>query len=396
MIFSLLNFLRGYLIIEVYGVFLERFINLAIKSNIFLWDIKKRSRNTATMKVSVRGFFHIRKAARKTRVKVKIIKRCGLPMFVHKHRKRKAFYIGFLIFVLIISLLTSFIWTVEIEKTSFVDEKLIRDELKACGIDVGVIKYGHSAHEIQDKLMMKIPSLSWIWVEIRGTRAIVSVKERTRKPEIFDKNTPCNIVAKYDGVIEKITAINGNQIALPGDVVKKGDLLISGVYDAKYDGVRLVNAEGTALATTWHTLKETFPLQRVATEQTGKNKKQIILSAGGKDIKIFPLWGHGFEKFETTEENRQIKLWGDLYLPFKIKIKTINEIAEHTLKMSEYDAFVYYRDILIKSLEKELDDEVEILEKTAEHKLYGNNITVSVTLKCRCDIAEKRAIQTGG
>ena len=84
-----LNYIIGYVNIKVESYFLERFINLAIKSNIFLWDIKKRSRNTATMKVSVRGFFHIRKAARKTRVKVKIIKRCFLCLCTSTEKEKR-------------------------------------------------------------------------------------------------------------------------------------------------------------------------------------------------------------------------------------------------------------------------------------------------------------------
>lgn len=395
MIFKIFRFLKGYLIIEIRGQFLERFINLAIKSNIFLWDIEKTD-GLMTMKISPKGFKMIRRAARKTYTKVKIVKRCGLPLFLHKHRKRKAFYIGFLIFVIIISILTSFIWSVEIEDTNLVDKNFLRQKLKENGIYVGRIKYGHSSHEIQDKLMMEIPELSWIWIEIRGTRAIVSVRERTEKPEIYDKTTPYNVVAKYDGVIEKITATEGNQIAKEGDVVKKGDLLISGVFDAKYDGIRFANSNGSVIATVWNTKKQSFGLTRTVAEKTGKSVKNIFLSVAGKDIKIFPLWGHGFEKFETTEKNRQIKLWGDLYLPFIIKTVNVSEITESTYKMNESEGFEFYRDLIIKEFEKEVLGEAEILEKTADYQINGDEIEVSVTFKCRRDIAEKRIIQTGG
>jgi similar to stage IV sporulation protein len=72
MIFKFFRFLRGYLIIEIQGQFLERFINLAIKSNIFLWDIEK-TQCRMTLKISTKGFKRIRKAARKTHTKVKKI-----------------------------------------------------------------------------------------------------------------------------------------------------------------------------------------------------------------------------------------------------------------------------------------------------------------------------------
>lgn len=395
MIFRFLSFLRGYLIIEVSGIFLERFINLAIKSNIFLWDIRKIQKNKATMKISVRGFFHIRKAVRKTGVDIKILKRCGIPLFVHKHRKRKAFYLGFLSFVLIIAFLTSFIWTVEIEETKSVDREMIREALYEKGIKAGALKYGHKIHAIQDKLMMEIPGISWIWVEIRGTRAIVSVRERTEKPEIFDKNQPCNIVANFDGVIEKITVINGEQVVQNGDVVKKGALLISGAYNGKYGGVRLVHSEGEVIATTWHSKEEAFPLEKVVSERTGEEQRQILVSFAGKDIKVFPLFKKDFKKAETTEKFTQIRLFGDLYLPFGIKEVKAYEISESKIKMSEKEAFAYYKELLFKELIKEYKD-AEILEKTAEEETSGGKIKIKATIKCRQNIAGKTAIQTGG
>lgn len=396
MIFSILNFFRGYLIIEINGPFTERFINLAIRSNIFLWGIEKQNKNHAKMKISVRGFFHLRRAARKTKTKVKIVKRCGLPLFMHKHRKRKAFYAGFLIFALMLIFLSSFIWSVEIVGIEKTDEEALKAELKACGIDAGVLKYGHSLHEIQERLMLKVPTLSWIWVEIRGTRAIVSVKERIQKPEIFDKNTPCNLIAETDGVIENITVIYGNQVIKEGDIVKKGDLLVSGVYDTKYDGIRLLNAEGSIIATTWYEKKETFPLSRTVTEKTGNKDSRTFLKIFGKEIGLFfkKVKYNSFEEKNIYE--KQIKLWGDLYLPITFKKIEFAELFKRNIDLSEEEAFVFYRDLLSEEIESGLSRDTQVLEKNAEYKVENGMITVSVTLRCREDIAEKRAIQTGG
>jgi len=395
MIFSAVNFFRGYLIIEVTGIFIERFINLAIKSNIFLWSIEKKTKNCATMKISIKGFFHIRKAVRKTKVKVKIIKRCGLPMFLHKYRKRKAFYIGFLICAAMLSALTSFVWSIEINGNERIDESLIREELKSCGISTGVLKYGHSSHKIQEEMMLKIPELSWFWVEIKGTRAIVSIKERMQKPEIFDKDSPCNLIAKCDGVIENANILNGNQVIKPGDVVKKGDLLVSGVYDTKYDGIRLLNSEGEVIAITWHSKSKTFPMQKTVTEPTGNSKTKAVINLFGMDMQIYPVGRIKYKTFTEETNEKQLKLWGDLYLPVKIKTVTVSETTETVTKMTEDEAVGYYKEQIKNEILKEVGG-CEVLELSAEHYIRNNEITISVTLKCRENIAEKREIQVGG
>ena len=67
MLIKIINFLRGYLIIEVNGAFIERFINLAIRSKIYLWGIERTEKDKAVMRISVRGFHRIRKVAFKNK-----------------------------------------------------------------------------------------------------------------------------------------------------------------------------------------------------------------------------------------------------------------------------------------------------------------------------------------
>jgi len=396
MFFSVINFFRGYLKIKASGNFTERFINLAIKSNIYLWEIKKISETEAEMCISLRGFQKIRSAAFKTKTRVKIISRHGFPMFLHKHRKRKAFYIGFAVFTAILIYLTSFIWSVEITGNEITDKDEILKELKTCGIYSGVVKYGHSSHKIQDEMMEKVPRLSWIWVEIKGTRAIVSVKERTQKPDIFDKNTPCNIVAKKDGVIINTTVRNGIQVVNPGDVVKKGDLLVSGVADSKADGIRFLNSDGEIYADTWYEKTKTFPMNRVYSERTGESKKKISLKAWNAEIPLLPIGKTGYGTFEEELWEKKLKLWGDLYLPFIVKGGTIYETSEKLVKLNEKEATDYYGNIVLEEIKKGLPKECEVADKEIIHTAENNKITITVILKCKENIAEKTAIEVGG
>ena len=84
--------------------------------------------------------------------------------------------------------------------------------------------------------------ISWCGIKIKGTNVIVSLEKATVKEEIIDENAICDIVAKKEGIITKITARNGTAIVKEGDLIKEGDILISNLIEGKYTGARNVAA----------------------------------------------------------------------------------------------------------------------------------------------------------
>lgn len=394
MILDFLYFLRGYLVIKVSGSFIERFINIATKNGILLRKIT-RGKDSATMLISARGFKKIRSAARKTKTSVKIVEKCGLPLFLHKHRKRSFFYVGICIFGAVLLCLSSFIWSVEIEGTEKIDKNIIREALRSCGIDAGVVKYNHKLSDIQDDMLLKVPSLSWCWVEIRGTRAIVSVRERSEKPEIEQSDIPCNIVAKRDGVIKKLTVLQGEPVLKEGEAVQKGGLIVSGALDSSFYGVRLIHADAEVEAETWHEKSGVFPLVRTETKETGRAEKRYVLSMCGKDITVYPFSKICFSDYEIAEEEKKLKLWGDFYLPISVKIQNVRETESVEIPQSNEEAADFYAAVLYADLEKEAED-AEIIEKNSEYTVENGTITLKCTLHCSENIAERRTIETGG
>ena len=114
LLLRLWNFLRGYVIILVEGHFIERFINICTRRQLFLWDVKRSSDTTMTLKMSIKGFKMVRPVAKKTHSKVKIISKNGMPFIISRYRKRKAYVLGALLFLVLINLIASFIWDIEI------------------------------------------------------------------------------------------------------------------------------------------------------------------------------------------------------------------------------------------------------------------------------------------
>mgnify|MGYP000827505538 CR=1 FL=1 len=85
--------LRGYVKIRVWGFAPQRFINLCSNKGILLWNIEKQD-DVYIMCVSLESFYRLRSIARKTKVRVVISERYGLPFFVPGMLRRKAFLAG--------------------------------------------------------------------------------------------------------------------------------------------------------------------------------------------------------------------------------------------------------------------------------------------------------------
>lgn len=396
MILKLINFLRGYLIISAESFFPERFINLCMRKGIYLWDVKKEGKSKIGLCVSVRGFRRMREPARSTKTRVHIEKRCGLPLFLHKYRHRKAFAAGIVIFLSVVIFLCSFIWSIEIRGLKKIDEKELRNVLNSCGIDIGVIKYNKNITQIKDRILTQIPELSWVWVYINGTRAVVEVKEKTEKPEIVPADVPCNVVAARDGVIYDYIVKRGSTVVKRGDTVKKGDLLISGAVDRGRAGVGFVHSEASVKARTWHEKTDCFDLFKKEEIKSGQFTKRYSLGLFGLKV---PLWIGNKEIYErsTEEENvHQLKLWGDFYLPVYFSEKIIEETTEEITSLTEDQAKEYFGNKLFLQIKEELPEGTEIINKQYLHTINKQGkIQVTCIAECVEEISEYKIISIG-
>lgn len=136
------------------------------------------------------------------------------------------------------------------------NERLSKEELlSACremGLYPGVRKRSVDTQAVTNGLLEDFADISWVSVGIHGTDATIRLAETIEGVEIIDKETPCDIVASTDGVILQITAERGTPLVAAGDVVKKGDVLISSALTIGLEGeeqhTEYTAAEGTVTA----------------------------------------------------------------------------------------------------------------------------------------------------
>lgn len=247
MLVRLIRLFTGYVVFRVIGKSPERLMNICAKRGVHLWNARPVS-NGFQACISGKDYRRIRPLARKAGVITKIRKKRGLPFAAVKYKGRTGLPAGAAAGIVLLIVLSQFLWTVNIKGLKTVSEERIADLLEESGVKAGAFKHGVDTSQARRDILLKVDEIGWMSVNICGCNADVEVKEKTKKPELEDDTSPCNLKAKCDGVITKVTAAQGMSQVKTGSGVKQGDLLISGVSLTKRNTVRYVRAKGEVMA----------------------------------------------------------------------------------------------------------------------------------------------------
>ena len=215
----------GYLVILVKGAALERLLNLASANGIYLWDIRRYRPDLMIASVGIRGYRALRPYLHRTHCQARIQRRRGLPFLRHRLCRRAGFLVGFLLFVVTLAVLTSFIWRVELVGLKKIPAPVLRANLRRLGLYRGVWRGRLEKDKIQRDLEIMTPQASWIGIEIRGMVAVVRVVERVTPPPAPKAG---DLVAARDGLVTKVVVYQGTPVVAEGETVRRGQLLVSG------------------------------------------------------------------------------------------------------------------------------------------------------------------------
>ena len=348
----LFNYLLGYLNITIEGFFVERFINILASKKIFLWNVKKKNSSLLCANISIKDFKEIKDIARKTKCKVKINKKKGVPFVFNKYKKRKIFIILLLPIIIMIMISSMYVWNIDIVSSGDINEKELLEQLNEKGLAVGKIKRNIDTKNIITNIRLERSDISWMEINLKGTNAIVNIVKAEEKPNIIDDNEYCDIVSDKKGIITKITAQRGTIAVKVGDIVEEGTKLISGIMEGKYTDPRYVHAKGEVEAKVWYTKRRKSKFTREVSKQTGAEKEKYSIIFNNFRINLYKSLPN-FEKYDTISENKKIKLFSDFYLPISIQKDTYKEIEKKNITYGKQEL----QNILINEMEKEFEQE---------------------------------------
>ncbi len=174
----------------------------------------------------------------------------GLPALFWHYRHRYGLFLGVLLAATMVYLSGQFVREIEVVGNENITASEVLGLLEEQGLRVGCYVPHLNTDKIENSLLKNTDKLSWISVNILGGKAEVQVREFVHTAPALPEKKPANLVASADGVIEEVRIYRGKNMVKTGQLVRKGDLLVSGLYDSTQVGFRYTRAAGEVLART--------------------------------------------------------------------------------------------------------------------------------------------------
>lgn len=393
MLQRLVNALRGNVRLEVEGAFPERFLNLCAQRGILFWNVEWLEDTRLRLTVTRRGSRQATPLGERVLCTVTPAAQAGMPYFLARFRRRYAFWVGLSLSLAAVCVLSSFILTIEVKGNTTVSTAQILTELRRQGLSIGT--YGPSLDErtVGNKTLLQLPQLSWISINLYGTRAEVLVREAVEAPEVVDASDYGSVVARASGIITKVEALTGEALVKVGDTVLEGETLISGTvrlegpaYSENPEIGRIqVRASGRVYARTWRTLTAQLPLEAQVKRYTGEESTRWSLTVLGRRADFFGRGGISFDRYDKISRTWTLTLPGGREMPLALNRETCRAYETETLAVEQSAAEAMLKERLLEAL-KETVGEGEIVSTDYTVETADGMLKITLQAECREEI----------
>lgn len=392
----ILDLIYGYVEILVQGENPERFLNLCKNRKIYMEKIHYTDDDRLTAQIRAADFRRLGPIRRKTGVHIRIIQKRGMPFFFFRNRKRKAFFAGLLLAGVLIFVMTGRIWNIHIEGNVRNSTETILDFLKEQGVSHGMSKKKVDCSEIAASVRRKFSQVTWVSARIEGTRLLLEIREGISQKNIKEDMTACDLTADKAGVITEMVVRSGVPVKKPGDICKKGELLVSGELHIMNDSQEIVRKEYVhADADIYISRKisyyQEFPMKYQAEESVGKVKKGVYFRFGCFYLGLYRTAG---QNQWCMMEEYPLRITENLVLPVWIGKTKMREYRKTEKLYTEKEAVREAGRIFRLYEKKLLESGTKITENHVRTDITGQSCVTKGTLQIVQKVGKNRVILT--
>ncbi len=386
-----LKFFQGYVRVRLTGYAPERFLNLCSNRNILIWNLEYREEHYEFC-ISVRGFRQLKPLLRKTKTRLIILQRYGLPFWLHRYRKRKLFFGGIFFCGAALYVLSLFIWNIQIQGNQHQTDSTILKFLEENEVYHGIPKSRLDCAALEELLRSQYEDVIWASVKIQGTRLIIDIQEnlatnQTAEPaeDAAGETAPSDLVAEKDAEIFQIFTRKGTPHVEKGSQVAAGDLLVEGRLPIYNDAGEIVNyqycsSDADILGTTVYEYEDHFSLDYQDKVFTGATKKSWQISFFQKQIRL-PFGNHHFRYCDKVTSELPLKIGESFYLPIVLYREEAKEYVLKEKTYTESEAKALAENKLAEFCKKLEQKGVQIIENNVIIVVEGKTCRASGSLK---------------
>jgi len=384
---GLAGFAGGSIKLRIQGVFRERFLNLCNARGIELWNVSMR-KDALEGWLLRSSFFQLRPIVRKTKVKVVVLKKSGLPFLLPKLRRRSFFVLGALLTIGFWVLSSFFLWEIKVNGNVSVTEDQFFRFLEEQNISLGEPFRRIDLTGLEKEIRRSFPQIIWTSAKQNGTELIIDVKENDLEsgpvegePQAQNVMPPAgegegwNLVSSQDGSIVAMITRSGTPKVKIGDEVKKGQLLVEGCVpvfgeDGTVKGRLFVKADADIMIE--HKIVREEDIERYYREDayTGRKKREYYCRIGEHLLRLRP--GRTFLS-ESVVETSWVPGWcKKLDLPLGFGRLEHSEYLTILKKYTDAEMEEQISEKIMQFLASLEEKGVQIIEKNVKIEDKGN------------------------
>lgn len=348
--------------IKITGINIDNYIKRIIKRKINIIKLIPVSHKEAHLILKYEEYKKLTK--HKSTYEVSIINNYGKMKIKNVLKKNKILIICLIFSALLIKLLASTIFSIDIIHSDKQIRNLIKQELTKNNIKKYTFKKTYDQLEkIEDKILENNKDkLEWIEIEESGTKYIVRIEERKLNNE-EEKYQYQSIVATKSAIITEVDAISGEIVKNINDYVKKGDTIISGYITHPNNSQTPTMAKGVVYGEVWYTIKIDYPYAYQEENLTGRTKTVYVLNFINKRLSLF-----NFDKYKSFKTKDTILLSNSLL--------NINLIKEKQYELKVIDEIYTEDEVISKAIDyskDKLQKENKNIKKIKEVKILSQD-----------------------
>ena len=383
---SLTLFLCGTRTLRVPRVHCTAVMNLCMQMGIsyrnFVWE-----EDAVCFQCSMRAAGRLMRACRRRDMEVSCLFAQGLPSLFLAFFRRPGLVAGSILGIVLTVLSGFFVWSVDITGNVTMSEEEVLSALRECDFGVGSYLPALQIRKLENRILMASDRIGWISIYPDGTVARVQIIEH-KAPDapMEDRKRPANLIAAADGQIEYVELYRGNCMVQIGQAVKKGELLVSGLYDSQTEGFRYTRAAGNVMARTEHTYRVEIPLVGEEKVLGEVETDEMILHFFNFSMKIFKNSRNLPSTCDIIKNEIELPNSGKNRLPFSVTQICRQPYVMQTVYRTEEEALALCYEELERTLSA-LSDSAQLLSKEITTEITRESVVLLCTVGCIENIA---------
>ena len=390
--------LRGWAQVSVCGAEPALFLNCCASRGVMLMACRAVSPTELGCIVPRRCLKAARDCAAQSQCTLTVLARRGGSYTLSRVRRRYALLAGLLAVLLLLGASSLRIWDIDVRGNEQISRSEILGALESCGVFIGADWTGFSADRIRSQALQLLPELSFLTVNVHGSRATVIVRERIPVPEMDNARVPESIIAAKCGVIESINVFRGAAAVAPGSAVLPGDVLISGtvpgieLWDkpARYS---FVSALGEVWARTTYEFTAAAPLQVEEREETGRTARNFALVFGKKRLNFYKNTGIYRTSCDTIYNILNLEAKDLFTLPFSLVQEVRKQYVSHSETQLPEEVYPTLQNELAARLKREIGPDGQILSQQLSVREENGWVYMTLRAVCRENIAVRQTAE---